>query len=287
MKDGFARFHPFVNLIFYVVVLGITMFQMQLGLVLISVFSALVYYFCLKGRKGIRYLFVIACIFIVSSFINPLFSHKGGTLLFYLFTGNPVTLESIIYGVVSAGIISGMLLWFSTFYEIMGMERLLGSIGKAAPHITLLISMILRYIPQYTKHQKEVAAINDVDREQSLKDKIKKGSRIFSITTTWALENSIYTADSMKARGFGVKKRTSYSNYRIEGRDVLAILWIGSLAAGVLWLLQRECLFTYYYPYIVYKESLSAYVLYTLLCMTPVLMHIREEVRWHRLKSKM
>ena len=49
MKDEFARFHPMVNFIFYAVVLGITMFQMQIGLVLISVCSALVYYFCLKG----------------------------------------------------------------------------------------------------------------------------------------------------------------------------------------------------------------------------------------------
>ena len=55
MKDEFARFHPLVNLIFYIVVLGITMFQMQLGLVLISLFSALVYYFCLKKRTGMKY----------------------------------------------------------------------------------------------------------------------------------------------------------------------------------------------------------------------------------------
>lgn len=285
MKDEFARFHPMVNFIFYAVVLGITMFQMQIGLVLISVCSALVYYFCLKGMEGMPYLFVIGCIFLLSSLINPLFSHKGATLLFYLFTGNPVTLESIVYGIVSAAIISGMLLWFSTFHQIMGMERMLGAVGKAFPHIALLITMILRFIPKYAKHQREVAAINKMD-SSSWKDRIRQGSKIFSITTTWALENSVYTADSMKARGFGVTKRTGYNNYRMKGRDVLAILWIVALAAGVLWMLRRECLFTYYYPYIVYKESIPAYVLYTLLCMTPVGIHVGEEIRWHRLKSK-
>lgn len=285
MKDEFARFHPMVNFIFYAVVLGITMFQMQIGLVLISVCSALVYYFCLKGMEGMPYLFVIGCIFLLSSLINPLFSHKGATFLFYLFTGNPVTLESIVYGIVSAAIISGMLLWFSTFHQIMGMERMLGAVGKAFPHIALLITMILRFIPKYTKHQREVAVINKTDGS-SWKDRIRQGSKTFSITATWALENSVYTADSMKARGFGAAKRTGYSNYKIEGRDVLAILWIVALAAGVLWMLRRECLFTYYYPYIVYKESIPAYVLYTLLCMTPVGIHVGEEIRWHRLKSK-
>ena len=286
MKDEFARFHPLVNLIFYIVVLGITMFQMQLGLVLISLCSALVYFFCLKKSEGAGYLLVVIGIFFISSLINPLFSHRGNTLLFYLFTGNPVTLESILYGMVSSAIICGMLLWLSTFHQVMEMERLLGAIGKIMPHIALLITMILRFIPKYTKHQKEVSRYNEAGEERSLTEKIKRGSKIFSITTTWALENSIYTADSMKARGFGVKRRTSYSNYRIEGRDMVVIVWIVVLAGCVIRMLQGEELYTYYYPYMVNKNNILVYVLYALLCLTPVLINIREEIRWHRLKSK-
>lgn len=285
MKDEFARFHPLVNLIFYIVVLGITMFQMQFGLVLISLFSALVYFFCLKRSKGVRFLLVVIGIFFVSSLINPMFSHKGNTLLFYLFTGNPVTMESIIYGMVSSGIICAMLLWLSTFHQVMDMERLLGAMGKIMPHIALLITMILRFIPKYTKHQKEVSLFNG-DQDKSRIAKIKKGSKIFSITTTWALENSIYTADSMKARGFGVKKRTSYSNYRMEGRDICVIVWIAILAGCVIRMLQSEKIYTYYYPYVVNRNNIVVYVLYALLCFTPVLINIREEIRWYRLKSK-
>lgn len=285
MKDEFARFHPLVNLIFFVVVLGITMFQMQLGLVTISVVSALVYYFYLKKSAGVKYFFVIVGVFVIASLMNPMFSHRGNTLLFYLFTGNPVTLESIIYGMVAAAIICGMLLWFSTFHQVMGMERMLGAIGKIIPHIALLITMILRFIPKYTRHQKQVLQYNR-GTDKSLKGKIKNGSIVFSITTTWALENSIYTADSMKSRGFGVRRRTSYSNYRIEGRDVGAILWIIILAACVIWMLQGEWAYTYYYPYVVYKSNILVYVFYGLLCLTPVLINIREEIRWRRLKSK-
>lgn len=285
MKDEFSRFHPLVNFIYYFVVLGLTMFQMQLGLVLISIFSALVYFFCLKRQNGMKYLLMVGFIFLFSSLINPLFSHKGGTLLFYLFTGNPVTLESIVYGIVSSAIISGMLLWFSTFYQIMGVERMLGAIGRFMPHVALLISMILRFIPQYTKHQKEVSLANRVEDEKFI-GKIKRGSRVFSITTTWALENSIDTADSMKARGFGVRRRTSYSNYRIEKRDIVVIIWIVVLAGIVLWSLHKEMIFTYYYPYIVYKGNVFVYILYALLCLTPVFINIREGLRWHRLKLK-
>lgn len=285
MKEEFSRFHPLVNLIFYLVVLGLTMFQMQLGLVLISIFSALAYYFYLKGREGVKYLLIVSFIFFVSSLINPLFSHKGGTLLFYLFTGNPVTLESIIYGIVSSAIICGMLIWFSTYHEIMGLERFFGAVGKFMPHMALLVSMILRFIPKYIKHYKEVSSVNG-DEGENFIGKIKRGCRVFSITTTWALESSIDTADSMKARGFGVRRRTNYSNYKIEKRDIGVMIWIIVLSGIVLWAIHKDMIFTYYYPYIVYKGNVLVYIFYALLCLTPVFINIREGLRWRRLKSK-
>ena len=48
MNDEFSRFHPLVNIVFYICVLGITMFQMQIGLIIISFIVALIYYIFLK-----------------------------------------------------------------------------------------------------------------------------------------------------------------------------------------------------------------------------------------------
>ncbi len=318
MTDEFSRYHPVVNLIFYLLVLGTTMFQMSVGLVFISLFSAVVYYFMLKKTEGLKYCAVVVGIVIVSAIINPLFSHKGGTLLFYLFTGNPVTLESIIYGLISAIIIGAMLLWFSTFNQVMGVERILGAIGKVLPNVSLLITMIMRFIPQYTRHQRKVSMVNKVNkrnygekinllnREKTEKgnviearkrqkkkngidkiiDSIKEGSRTFSITTTWALENSIYTADSMKARGFGTGRRTNYSNYKFQKRDYLLMGWLVILWLVVVFSLEREKVYTYYYPFIQVKNNVVVYLIYGLLCLTPVLINVKEEIRWLILKSR-
>ncbi len=306
------------------------MFQMSVGLVFISLFSAVVYYFMLKKTEGLKYCAVVVGIIIVSAIINPLFSHKGGTLLFYLFTGNPVTLESIIYGLISAIIIGAMLLWFSTFNQVMGVERILGAIGKVLPNVSLLITMIMRFIPQYTRHQRKVSMVNKVNkrnygekinllnREKTEKenviearkrqkkkngieackkqkkkngidkiiDSIKEGSRTFSITTTWALENSIYTADSMKARGFGTGRRTNYSNYKFQKRDYLLMGWLVILWLVVVFSLEREKVYTYYYPFIQVKNNVVVYLIYGLLCLTPVLINVKEEIRWLILKSR-
>ena len=318
MRDEFSRYHPVVNLIFYLLVLGTTMFQMSVGLVFISLFSAVVYFFMLKKTEGLKYCAVVVGIIIVSAIINPLFSHKGGTLLFYLFTGNPVTLESIIYGLISAIIIGAMLLWFSTFNQVMGVERILGAIGKVLPNVSLLITMIMRFIPQYIRHQRKVSMVNKVNkrnygekinllnREKTEKenvieackkqkkkngidkiiDNIKEGSRTFSITTTWALENSIYTADSMKARGFGTGRRTNYSNYKFQKRDYLLIGWLVILWLVVVFSLEREKVYTYYYPFIQVKNNVVVYLIYGLLCLTPVLINVKEEIRWLILKSR-
>lgn len=318
MTDEFSRYHPVVNLIFYLLVLGTTMFQMSVGLVFISLFSAVVYFFMLKKTEGLKYCAVVVGIIIVSAIINPLFSHKGGTLLFYLFTGNPVTLESIIYGLISAIIIGAMLLWFSTFNQVMGVERILGAIGKVLPNVSLLITMIMRFIPQYIRHQRKVSMVNKVNkrnygekinllnREKTEKenvieackkqkkkngidkiiDNIKEGSRTFSITTTGALENSIYTADSMKARGFGTGRRTNYSNYKFQKRDYLLIGWLVILWLVVVFSLEREKVYTYYYPFIQVKNNVVVYLIYGLLCLTPVLINVKEEIRWLILKSR-
>ena len=318
MTDEFSRYHPVVNLIFYLLVLGTTMFQMSVGLVFISLFSAVVYYFMLKKTEGLKYCAVVVGIIIVSAIINPLFSHKGGTLLFYLFAGNPVTLESIIYGLISAIIIGAMLLWFSTFNQVMGVERILGAIGKVLPNVSLLITMIMRFIPQYTRHQRKVSMVNKVNKRNygekinllnrekteqenviearkrqkkkngidKIIDSIKEGSRTFSITTTWALENSIYTADSMKARGFGTGRRTNYSNYKFQKRDYLLMGWLVILWLVVVFSLEREKVYTYYYPFIQVKNNVVVYLIYGLLCLTPVLINVKEEIRWLILKSR-
>jgi energy-coupling factor transport system permease protein len=238
-------------------------------------------------QEVIKILLISLGVFFLSALINPLFSHKGATMLFYLPTKNPVTLESIIYGLASAGMITAVLIWFVTLNKIMGIERFLGVIGKHMPHMALLISMIVRFVPKYTRQQKKVKlyAIENKGHKNYI-DKLKEEKRVFSITTTWALENSVYTADSMKARGFGCKRRTGYSNYIIEVRDIVVIVWQLALMVAVMIGLCNEQIYTYYYPYIAVKNNIVIYITYGFLCFTPVIINLLEETKWHILKSK-
>ena len=50
--------------------------------------------------------------------------------------------------------------------------------------------------------------------------------KIFSAMISWALENAIDTADSMKARGYGLPGRTAFSIFIFDKRDLKTLLYI-------------------------------------------------------------
>ena len=60
-------------------------------------------------------------------------------------------------------------------------------------------------------------------KQGNLLQRARNGLQIFSILVTWALENAVDTADSMKSRGYGLPGRTAYSNFVFDKRDAFAL----------------------------------------------------------------
>ena len=77
MNDEFSRFHPLVNIVFYICVLGITMFQMQIGLIIISFIVALIYYIFLKKEWNLKFFCGVIVVFLTSAVINPIYGKSG------------------------------------------------------------------------------------------------------------------------------------------------------------------------------------------------------------------
>lgn len=106
---------------------------------------------------------------------------------------------------------------------------------------------------------------------------------------TWALENAIETADSMKSRGYGLPGRTAFSIYRFEKRDSYVLLFIlfctGYIMAGSL----SGGLYYRYFPTVkgvgLQPYSLSLYICYLALCIAPVIINIREDRKWKAIQS--
>ncbi len=57
----------------------------------------------------------------------------------------------------------------------------------------------------------------------TVREKLNSGMRTLSALTDWALEGSVVTGDSMRARGYGTAKRTSFQIYRMKALDWILI----------------------------------------------------------------
>lgn len=293
-RDAFDGYHPIVIFIFFVYVIGITMFLNNLYILAISIFSAFLYSALIDGKKAIVFNLKTLPILILSAIFNALFNHEGMTILTYFSSGNPLTLESIIYGFVVGTMILSMIWWFSCYNKIMTSDKFIYIFGRIIPALSLIFSMVLRFVPNYNNRIKKIFnAQKCVGRDISDGNavaKAKNGLKILSMMATWALENGVDTADSMNARGYGLKGRTSYSNYRFDDRDKFMLSIMMVLISISLILAFKDAFKMVYFPaFILGKmsiESFIGYVSYFAFCNIPSFLHIREERLWKYLESQ-
>lgn len=294
MQDAFSARHPLINFIYFTVVILFSMFLMHPVCLVISLLCAFIYSLYLKGKKALHFfLFGMIPLLLVTALLNPLFNHAGVTILFYLPGGNPVTLESIIYGLAAATMFVTVIIWFSCFNAVMTSDKFIYLFGKIIPALSLILSMVLRLVPRLKAQGRAIAnAQKGVGRDAGSGSFLQRAGsvvRITSIMITWSLESAIETADSMKSRGYGLPGRTAFSIYRFDHRDRLILVIMLLLAGTVLTGLVTGVTGADYFPALrivsVTSLSLIFFASYAGLGLLPVMINGWEDARWRRIKS--
>lgn len=294
-KDTFSCFHPAVNFLYFAEVLLFSMFFMHPICLIVSLTGAVCYAVTLNGRRGVGFTLKFALpMLLLTAFVNPAFNHAGMTILCYLPTGNPLTLESILYGLAAGVMMAAVLIWFSCYNTVMTSDKFVYLFGRVIPALSLVLSMTLRFVPKFKAQLAVVteaqAAVGRDASQGSLWQRTKKAVTILSIMVTWALENAIDTADSMKSRGYGLPGRTAFSIYRFDDRDKTVMAWLifcgfyifcGSLAGGLAWRYAPTVKGVLWQTF-----SVTLYVVYLALCLTPVFIDRKEERKWRALQSE-
>ena len=293
-RDSFSGYHPLVNFLYFGLVIGFSMCLMNPVCLFISLLSAMAYLVNLKGRKALRSsLTMVLPMMLLAAIINPAFNHEGVTVLTYLPNGNVLTLESILYGFGAAFMLAAVIQWFSCYNEVMTSDKFVYLFGRIIPALSLVLSMTLRFVPRFRAQMKQVSnAQKCIGRnlaDGGFLAKMKHGITILSILVTWSLENAIETADSMRSRGYGLPGRSAYSIYRFDERDKLAMLWLLACFWYLLFGALSGSLYFRFYPSVKMAPltpfTLSFYLVYLALCLTPVILNEKEERTWRRLQS--
>lgn len=294
-RDTFSSYHPLINFLYFFLVIGFSMFFMHPACLAISLTGAVTYAVNLNGRKAVRFsLLYMLPLLLLTAIINPAFNHEGTTLLAYLPSGNPLTLESIAYGLAAAAMLVTVIEWFSCYTAVMTSDKFVYLFGRVIPALSLVLSMTLRFVPRFKAQFRVVSeAQRCVGRDVSngsVLQRLRNAITILSIMVTWALENAIETADSMKSRGYGLPGRTAFSIYRFDSRDQRVLLWIGFCGIYILVGALTGGLDWRYFPTIkgVGAEvfPVSVMLTYLALCLTPVALNLMEDRVWRRLRQQ-
>ncbi len=294
MRDVFSSFHPIVNFIYFVLVIMCSMFFMHPVFLGISLCSAILYSIYLNGIRAIKFNFLFMLpVLLLFAALNPLFNHEGATVLFHI-QNNPITAEALIYGLAAAAMFVSVIIWFSCYNVVMTSDKFIFLFGRVIPALSLVLSMVLRLIPRL---KAQIHMISNAQKcvgqdatNGNMLQRVKNGLKILSVLVTWAFENAIDTADSMKSRGYGLKGRTSFSNYRFDRRDGLAMGFILFFFLPVIFGALTGENNIIYFPSVLVKPlsavSLMVYIAYGGLCLLPLIFNILEDIKWARLKSR-
>jgi energy-coupling factor transport system permease protein len=294
-RGAFATCHPIIGFVYFVFVICVTIFFLHPVMLAVSFAAAAAYTVYLKGRKAVKYqLLMLLPLMVAAAAVNPLFSHAGMTILGYFQNGNPLTLESILYGLAAAAMIGAVILWFACYSEIMTSDKFLYLFGKAVPALSLVISMTLRFIPRYIAQTKKIAnAQRGIGKDVSsggVLARARSGLSILSVMVTWALENAIETSDSMRSRGYGLKGRTAYSDYRFGARDKAVLAVLSALIALTCALIALRAVHAVFFPAFLMNGETGlaflAYAVYFAACALPLFLDVREDMAWRSTRSR-
>lgn len=289
----FKNYHPIVNFIYFVAVIGFTCVFMHPVCLIISLFCAFLYSVLMGGKKTLKTnLLYMLPMMVVTALVNPLFNHEGFTILAFFPNGNPLTFESLIYGAFASIMLVSVICWFWCYNRIMTSDKFIYLFGKFIPSLSLIFSMTLRFVPKFSQQLKTIVlAQKCIGRDinsGNIKIRIKNGLTILSVMITWAFENAIDTIDSMKSRGYGLSGRTAFSVFKFGKKDKIMLFSILLLSAYMIVGAISGRIDFVYFPYIstpkITAGGVSLFICYFILCGLPIIAELMEGLKWKSLK---
>lgn len=292
--DAFSKLHPAVNLLFFIGAICFGVLLQHPVYLLAGIFASGVYYFLLNGRKGIKNISLMIPLFVFITLFNPIVNTRGVTVLF-TYLDRPYTLEALVYGVAVAATFVLMILWFGCYGKVLTGDKFTCLFGNLAPSLSLLLVMVFRMIPNLLQKAKQIIGVRSsigkgTAEKSSIKDKLGSGMTVIGVLTSWALEGSITTSDSMRSRGYGTTKRTSFMVYRMTKTDWVLTLIMLTLLGIVVFFAANGGMNAEFLPERnitpINGFNVIGFIVYLGYLMIPTILNVKEVIQWNISESK-
>ncbi|MGN1098088.1 MAG: energy-coupling factor transporter transmembrane component T, partial [Clostridia bacterium] len=145
--------HPLAVFIYFIVTAVIAAALPDPGIIAAALLTGGLF----AALSGVKKLWIYGAVIIGVGVINPLFFHRGETVLFFI-NNSPVTLESLLCGLNNGAMIGAVMLWFAAYNRVMNTEKHLYLFGRFTPRLGIMVSMALRFAPLFVKKYREISA---------------------------------------------------------------------------------------------------------------------------------
>lgn len=288
-----SKYNPIVILLYFISNILITMLTKNPVFIMISFVSSIIYAIVLKfPNKIYKQIILITLLILISALTNPLFNKMGDTIVLQI-GKNKFSYEAIFYGFIAALMIITIIIWFRNYNLVMSSDKFLYLFSKCFPNISLIISMILKLIPDMLKKIKDLddaQKVIGIYARKGFFKKLKNRFLILGSLFSWTIEHALISAESMKARGYGISGKTHYRVYKFKFRDALMCVYI---IASFLYIIifNSNILLNYtFYPLVapvaLNSISIVGYIIFFLLANLATFLHVKEKIKWHYLKLK-
>ncbi len=293
-QDAFSKLHPAVNLLFFVGAIAFGVLLQHPVYLLAGILASGVYYLMLNGRNGVKNLLLMIPLFIFVTLFNPVVNTRGVTVIF-TYLDRPYTLEALVYGVAVAATFVLMLLWLGCYGKVLTGDKFTCLFGNLAPSLSLLLVMVLRMIPNLLQKARQIIGVRSsigkgTAEKSSIKDKLNSGMTVIGVLTSWALEGSIATSDSMRSRGYGTAKRTSFMIYRMTKTDWALVFVMLVLLGFVIFFAANGGMDAEFLPQRniapINGKNIIGFIAYLGYLMIPTVLNIKEVIQWKISESK-
>lgn len=288
----FLGYHPIVSCLYFTITICFAVLFLHPYYVAAGLFASVISHLILNGKRSFMFLLKLIPIFLFIAFFNPIVNTRGETVLIRIL-GRTYTLEALKYGVVIACVFVMMILWWGCYSMVFTGDKVISLFGNVVPVISLLLVMVFRLIPDM---KRRINNINDartaigkgIHNLNSRKDKLLFGISNLGIMFSMSLESGIVTSDSMKSRGYGTTRRTSFKVYRFTVRDYILILIMIIETGIIVAFALNGCTKVEFYPRLLYEPlnevNCISLIIYIIYIMLPIILHLKEIIKWRFLK---
>ena len=281
---AFDSAHPSVPVAYFCGMAGLTMLCMHPVLVCVSLAGAVLFSALARGRRatlrGLRWQLPMM---LVIAAANPLFSASGSTCLLRV-GAMSIYLESVCYGACAAAMLAASVTWLECAAAVVTQDRLLALASNRLPVVALMVSMAARLVPTLVRRGREVMDVERVvtgSRPDGWRERVADAGRVSGALVGWSLSDSLDSADSMRARGWGAsERRTSYQPWAFRASDAHALVGVVTLVATCGLLAWVACSQFRFYPTMSVLVPWWGYIPYAICALLPSALQLREALAW-------